>query len=100
MSDKKGPFVSSPSYLPRYCYLTGISTSIHPWRTGCCGFSSERDFVASFVVAVYFVYTPHSAGFVRFASGALYAAIALATFYEIINFGPRCFYVLILFVSP
>jgi len=40
----------------------------------------------TFVAAVYHPSTPHSSGFARLASGAFYAAIALATFYEIIDF--------------
>jgi len=40
----------------------------------------------TFVVAAYHPSTPHSPGFARLASGAFYAAIGLATFYEIINF--------------
>ncbi len=40
----------------------------------------------TFVAAAYHPSTPHSSGFARLASGAFYAAIPLATFYEIINF--------------
>jgi len=40
----------------------------------------------TFVAAAYRPSTPHSSGFARLASGAFYAAIALATFCEIINF--------------
>jgi hypothetical protein len=40
----------------------------------------------TFVAAAYHPCTPHSSGFARLASGAFYAAIALATFYEIIKF--------------
>jgi len=39
----------------------------------------------TFVAAAYPPSTPHSSGFARLASGAFYAAIALATFYEIFN---------------
>jgi len=39
----------------------------------------------TFVTAAYRPSTPHSSGFARLASGAFYAAIALTTFYEIIN---------------
>ncbi len=40
----------------------------------------------TFVAAAYHPSTPHSSGFARLASGAFYAAIGLATFYEIIKF--------------
>ena len=42
----------------------------------------------TFVVAAYLVSRPHSSDFARLASGAFYAAIALATSYEI-NLTPR-----------
>ena len=42
----------------------------------------------TFVIAAYHPSTPHSSGFARLASGAFYAAIAWATFYEIINSQP------------
>jgi hypothetical protein len=41
----------------------------------------------TFVVAAYLFRTPHSSGFGRLASGAFYAAIPLATFYEITAIG-------------
>jgi len=40
----------------------------------------------TFVAAAYHPSTPHSSGFARLASGAFYAAMDLATFYEIITF--------------
>jgi len=40
----------------------------------------------TFVAAAYHPSMPHSSGFARLASESFYAAIALATFYEIINF--------------
>jgi hypothetical protein len=39
----------------------------------------------TFVAAAYHPCTPHSSGFARLASGAFYAAITWATFYEIIK---------------
>ena len=39
----------------------------------------------TFVAAAYRPSTPHASGVARLASGAFYAAIALATFYEIIR---------------
>ncbi len=39
----------------------------------------------TFVAAACHPSMPHSSGFARLASGAFYAAIALATFYEIIK---------------
>jgi hypothetical protein len=39
----------------------------------------------TFVAAAYIASTPHSSGFARLASGAFYAAITWATFYEIIK---------------
>ncbi|MCX5907200.1 MAG: hypothetical protein NTY64_08425 [Deltaproteobacteria bacterium] len=39
----------------------------------------------TFVVAAYFVSTPHSSGFARLASGAFYFAIQILSFYKFIK---------------